>query len=240
MSKSHSPYPNAPSSSAMAWSFSPTSHGAAIAAAASGSHYPGTQHRDSFVHRQELESMFYQDLVCCNKKIQDLHELLRHYEDYHHNNQPPPQPQPMDQDDLPAPLAFAAGRNSTTNSPSATNGTALPLKEFEEESENPDSMMPIIPGMSDDSEEFLASMNASAFNPYQQNEMVQNDLKPYKCTIPGCQKAYKNPNGLKYHREHGHTASMEDDELIRPFRCILCNKGYRQMSGLKYHMTHGH
>ncbi|KAJ3011857.1 Transcriptional regulator of ribosomal biogenesis proteins [Thoreauomyces humboldtii] len=28
--------------------------------------------------------------------------------------------------------------------------------------------------------------------------------KPHPCTIPGCLKSYKNPNGLKYHLEHGH------------------------------------
>lgn len=28
--------------------------------------------------------------------------------------------------------------------------------------------------------------------------------KPYKCPAPGCDKAYKQMNGLKYHRLHGH------------------------------------
>lgn len=28
--------------------------------------------------------------------------------------------------------------------------------------------------------------------------------KPFKCTIPGCEKSYKQQNGLKYHRLHGH------------------------------------
>jgi hypothetical protein len=26
-----------------------------------------------------------------------------------------------------------------------------------------------------------------------------NPSKPYKCTVPGCEKSYKNANGLKYH-----------------------------------------
>ncbi|GAA5896213.1 zinc-coordinating transcription factor SFP1 [Sporobolomyces salmoneus] len=29
--------------------------------------------------------------------------------------------------------------------------------------------------------------------------------KPFKCTVPGCEKSYKQQNGLKYHRIHGHT-----------------------------------
>ncbi|KAF9326933.1 Transcriptional regulator of ribosomal biogenesis proteins [Podila minutissima] len=28
--------------------------------------------------------------------------------------------------------------------------------------------------------------------------------KPYRCTVLGCDKSYKNPNGLKYHSLHGH------------------------------------
>ncbi|BFZ65223.1 Transcriptional regulator of ribosomal bioproteinsis proteins [Saitoella coloradoensis] len=31
--------------------------------------------------------------------------------------------------------------------------------------------------------------------------------KPYKCKVPGCDKAYKNQNGLKYHKLHGHCNS---------------------------------
>jgi hypothetical protein len=29
--------------------------------------------------------------------------------------------------------------------------------------------------------------------------------KPFKCTVPGCEKSYKQQNGLKYHRIHGHS-----------------------------------
>ncbi|GAA5979945.1 hypothetical protein JCM10908_001473 [Rhodotorula pacifica] len=31
--------------------------------------------------------------------------------------------------------------------------------------------------------------------------------KPFKCTVPGCDKSYKQQNGLKYHRLHGHCGS---------------------------------
>lgn len=33
---------------------------------------------------------------------------------------------------------------------------------------------------------------------------ANNVDKPYKCPAPGCDKAYKQMNGLKYHRIHGH------------------------------------
>ena len=35
--------------------------------------------------------------------------------------------------------------------------------------------------------------------------------KPYRCTYPGCDKAYKNANGLKYHNLHGHCEGDEED-----------------------------
>lgn len=35
-------------------------------------------------------------------------------------------------------------------------------------------------------------------------ETPQAEHRPYKCPAPGCDKAYKQMNGLKYHRLHGH------------------------------------
>ncbi|WRT66238.1 uncharacterized protein IL334_003191 [Kwoniella shivajii] len=74
--------------------------------------------------------------------------------------------------------------------------------------------------------------------------------KPWRCPNPGCNKAYKQSNGLKYHQQKGqcdfaiHDAvdlglSLEEaEERNRPFVCAVgagCNKRYRQMNGLKYH-----
>lgn len=87
--------------------------------------------------------------------------------------------------------------------------------------------------------------------------------KPYKCPVPGCDKAYKNQNGLKYHKLHGHcTASMVlQDTTVplafsgdgipmgskgnpvvenKPYKCELCNKRYKNLNGLKYHKAHSH
>ncbi|EGG00699.1 uncharacterized protein MELLADRAFT_111572 [Melampsora larici-populina 98AG31] len=33
--------------------------------------------------------------------------------------------------------------------------------------------------------------------------------KPFKCSVPGCEKAYKQQNGLKYHKTHGHSSQVE-------------------------------
>ena len=35
-------------------------------------------------------------------------------------------------------------------------------------------------------------------------EMDVSKSKPFVCPIEGCDKRYKNPNGLKYHLIHGH------------------------------------
>lgn len=64
--------------------------------------------------------------------------------------------------------------------------------------------------------------------------------RPYVCRVPGCSKAYKNPNGLKYHEKHGHDSAQELVE--RPHRCSVtgCGKKYKNPNGLKYHMAHAH
>ncbi|KAF9902554.1 hypothetical protein EC991_004806 [Linnemannia zychae] len=70
--------------------------------------------------------------------------------------------------------------------------------------------------------------------------------KPYRCTVDGCDKAYKNPNGLKYHHQHGHCSvpgSSDDDKSnVKPYRCTFldCGKCYKNLNGLKYHIEHSH
>jgi hypothetical protein len=65
----------------------------------------------------------------------------------------------------------------------------------------------------------------------------ERNEKPFVCKIPGCEKTYKNSNGLKYHMEHHHSALPF--EAI--FECPVCNeKKYRNLNGLKYHLIHSH
>ena len=65
------------------------------------------------------------------------------------------------------------------------------------------------------------------------------DDRPYKCPVPGCGKAYRNTNGLKYHSAHGH---CENDASFKRFRCpqVGCHKRYKNPNGLKYHLAHAH
>ncbi|KAI5967012.1 SFP1 [Candida pseudojiufengensis] len=87
-----------------------------------------------------------------------------------------------------------------------------------------------------------------------------DEHKPFKCNVIGCDKSYKNQNGLKYHRSHGHqgqtlrenpdgTVSVIDPdsnnpmdnpalEKDKPYKCNVCNKRYKNLNGLKYHRGH--
>lgn len=77
--------------------------------------------------------------------------------------------------------------------------------------------------------------------------------KPFRCPNPGCSKAYRQANGLKYHRLHGQCNyvvrdGMEQDGLTlaeaeavaRPYLCQVghCDKRYKNMNGLRYHYAH--
>lgn len=87
------------------------------------------------------------------------------------------------------------------------------------------------------------------------------EVKPFKCPVIGCEKAYKNQNGLKYHKQHGHQNQQlkeNDDgsfsivdpltsipypgtvgmEKEKPYRCEVCGKRYKNLNGLKYHRSH--
>lgn len=91
--------------------------------------------------------------------------------------------------------------------------------------------------------------------------MDHEEHKPFKCPVIGCDKTYKNQNGLKYHKTHGHqnqklyensdgTFSIINPESNepypegmgfekdKPYRCEVCGKRYKNLNGLKYHRGH--
>ncbi|RDA92917.1 hypothetical protein CP533_3892 [Ophiocordyceps camponoti-saundersi (nom. inval.)] len=94
-----------------------------------------------------------------------------------------------------------------------------------------------------------------------QSIMMPEEHKPFKCPVIGCEKAYKNQNGLKYHKAHGHqTQQLHENgdgtfsivnpetstpypgtlgmEKEKPFNCETCGKRYKNLNGLKYHKSH--
>ncbi|TNY21721.1 hypothetical protein DMC30DRAFT_185743 [Rhodotorula diobovata] len=70
--------------------------------------------------------------------------------------------------------------------------------------------------------------------------------KPFKCNVPGCDKSYKQQNGLKYHRLHGHCGANAAKDGVdprnegKPYVCHVasCGKRYKNMNGLRYHYQH--
>ncbi|KAI8050202.1 hypothetical protein BDF22DRAFT_657239 [Syncephalis plumigaleata] len=75
------------------------------------------------------------------------------------------------------------------------------------------------------------------------------ERKPFRCAVPGCPKAYRNPNGLEYHMRHAHLdlmpASLVDEMTARrprPFRCTAkgCGRRYMSPNGLHYHICNMH
>ncbi|KAI3629796.1 hypothetical protein MIR68_011231 [Amoeboaphelidium protococcarum] len=77
--------------------------------------------------------------------------------------------------------------------------------------------------------------------------------KKFDCLVPGCDKVYRNQNGLKYHIMHSHTQkerqlvemlqkAIKEDPAEKPYACHVegCDKRYRNTNGLKYHLINGH
>ncbi|KAJ3065156.1 hypothetical protein HDU98_011456 [Podochytrium sp. JEL0797] len=73
-----------------------------------------------------------------------------------------------------------------------------------------------------------------------------SEERPFKCQMEGCEKDYKNANGLRYHMRNSHAEDLGDPErnemVQRPYQCVVgeCGKRYKNLNGLKYHIQHAH
>lgn len=182
-----------------------------------------------------LEADFCKDYSCCGLILPTLHDLLRHYEEAHISPSPPIEHGPIMRR---VQTAEAVSTNEVFVSPASSNaGTPMAMDE-------------------DDDEEMC--IDDPARHLY---VMERGEHKPFKCPVIGCDKTYKNQNGLKYHRLHGHqnqTLHLNDDgtysvidplsnapypegvelEKDKPYRCEVCGKRYKNLNGLKYHRGH--
>lgn len=218
-----------------------------------------------------IEADFCKDYTCCGKLLPTLHDLLGHYEEQHISPSPPQEPPVLrrmqnigtvstvdvflpfenkHEDDLHLQdtLNFRQREPQPFAPPSFQQVTQSidPISSFSKRK-------PV--NLNDDEEPTID-------DPARQLYMVdRSENKPYKCPVIGCEKTYKNQNGLKYHRAHGHqnqqlhqnedgTVSIIDPlsntpypdgmgmEKDKPYQCEICGKRYKNLNGLKYHRAH--
>ncbi|KAI8993615.1 hypothetical protein BDB01DRAFT_776928 [Pilobolus umbonatus] len=263
---------------------------------------PQNNIEDTFESR-ELEASFCRDFACCGLILNDLHELLQHYEECHVRieddenslfdesedswspslsfsslssaSDSTPSSPIMEQlssiDSLKKKAAAylsdlynATASTSTSTSPSSTASSSFDDEEEEVKKNGKkrsynqfsgsnldlsvskklavvSSLQADVPTPILTDEDFLAQAGALLASA----NINTNNEKPYKCPMVGCDKAYKNPNGLKYHNQHGHCNSLNDynDNITsKPYQCTIgdCGKRYKNLNGLKYHIEHSH
>ncbi|KAI8376209.1 uncharacterized protein BYT42DRAFT_534437 [Radiomyces spectabilis] len=233
---------------------------------------PQNDIKNAFESR-ELEATFCRDFACCGLVLDDLHDLLQHYEECHvrledddgslydeseywtpssstassvkeistlkkkaaaylsdlYNSSAPASPT-----GLATPSSYVSGPLSTSPSHALELLTQSAVKKLA--LATGDLPTPILTD-----EDFLAQAGALLASA---NANAAAD-KPYKCPVPGCDKAYKNPNGLKYHNQHGHCNLVTDENenmASKPYQCTIgdCGKRYKNLNGLKYHIEHSH
>ncbi|OLL23015.1 Zinc finger protein sfp1 [Neolecta irregularis DAH-3] len=245
---------------------------------------------DPTAYLPKLEASFCRDFSCCGKTLEDLHDLLQHYEEQHVCCEEDPINTAPDWDAEKQPIDFAAmkrrallsmgdiyasdtfddddtltafdtnvvrtsaSRKRSYNSASSSvyNSPIAATRDvfsFSTPCSTPTSSVPPTPhlrSLSDDGEDVMMgsvmqhgpptsaedwmsanetrgesrlakrvrrssmaviqspgivlTVNGSEEQPREQHVPA---TKPYKCGAPGCDKSYKNMNGLKYHRVHG-------------------------------------
>ncbi|KAI8098507.1 uncharacterized protein BX664DRAFT_1351 [Halteromyces radiatus] len=215
----------------------------------------------TLIHRQQLEQVFCNDFICCNQYWTDLHSLLQHCEDCHanrdimmmmnnyddrttlydvpeHDDDDDDDDEDEDDDDeLLTPLSPVVS-DSPLLSQHLTNLSAL------ENSQHQSSLMRPCETQEEYGYEKIKEWMQQAQSLPGVEEQEDESHRPYRCRVPGCDKAYKNANGLKYHKAHGHDKQNENIEetLQKPYLCSLgrCRKRYKNLNGLKYHIQHGH
>lgn len=211
-----------------------------------------------------LEADYCKDYSCCGNVLPTLHDLLRHYEEAHILMEQPEMPQPEGKKSRPELMeavltndVFLQGQGFVPSVPVQMD-MQNSLFGFGQPMYTPNlTPAPAAPPAQPQNEDDEICIDDPARHLY-----VDGENKPFKCPVIGCDKTYKNQNGLKYHKLHGHqnqklcenpdgTFSVIDPESNKPypngsfnlekdkpFRCEVCGKRYKNLNGLKYHRGH--
>ncbi|CAO3684034.1 hypothetical protein G6F70_005398 [Rhizopus microsporus] len=223
---------------------------------------PQNDIKDAF-ESKDLEASYCRDFVCCGLVLNDLHDLLQHYEECHvHLEEEDNFDNESDcwspieekteyidmlkkkavtylSDENEDDIKKSCGKKRSYSQMTCAN-SALEIL-----TQSAAKKLALAGGNGVESlitdEEFLAQAGAILACA---NANLNAD-KPYKCPVSGCDKAYKNPNGLKYHNQHGHCNLINDDSeslASKPYQCTIgdCGKRYKNLNGLKYHIEHSH
>jgi hypothetical protein len=215
-------------------------------------------------HRHgKLEYSFCHDFWCCDTFLSDLHELLQHYEEHHAPTTDEHlymdfadtnyiasrvmtstinpmftfvSPDQDDEDDMPSSDTYSTG-SSEYSVPSTPPPASPPAQKRRKRMRDDDNGVEAL--ALDDLEQLLRENHMLFYNPEDSLD------RPYKCAVEGCGKAYKNANGLKYHKMHGHCGDLDTDadpSIEKPYQCVMtsCQKRYKNLNGLKYHYQHTH
>ncbi|ORZ06718.1 hypothetical protein BCR42DRAFT_427078 [Absidia repens] len=230
---------------------------------------------DNILHRQKLEHIFCNDFICCGQYWTDLHNLLQHCEECHTTTQNDsialdneedgyfmdddkelPTSQDEDEEDeeeILTPLSPIVSAVDPLFLPQHITNNDLTALENSKQSAS--MMRPYETQEEYGYEKIKEWMHQAQLMPgIEEEDEEQDDThRPYRCLVFGCDKAYKNANGLKYHKAHGHCHDKMNENLEemaqKPYMCSLlvrgkgrfsCGKRYKNLNGLKYHIQHGH
>lgn len=231
-----------------------------------------------------LEDKFCKDFNCCGLQLNDMHELLQHFEEAHVIVE---DEEMEEDDDLPFhfettsgggmdidhncnnPFGSIYGRKQIGANANNVGPQSVALSDIYQQeivsafetsvirkrgaqqteyssqpwlrpvSDSPPKTFPIVhvpvqERSDDEYQEDVIERKAK------EREIADDrDDRPYKCKIAGCNKAYKNPGGLKYHLHHGHCEDTGDPEMNnimhKPYQCTVidCGKRYKNLNGLK-------
>ncbi|KAF8924729.1 Transcriptional regulator of ribosomal biogenesis protein, partial [Dissophora ornata] len=220
------------------------------------------------VHAREFETAFCRDFYCCGLRLVDLHDLLQHYEECHVRFEDDDDDDGDYYDEEMAESDFVdedgwSDSDSAPASPSSIEmpGSSLALALGTLSSSSGGGPLSTLQQQQQQVFHHHSPFVTAAVDLMRQRDEVYSlmeDLsrtgtthntgdKPYRCTVLGCDKAYKNPNGLKYHNLHGHCTGnngCDGDSAVesRPYVCTFleCGKRYKNLNGLKYHIEHSH
>ncbi|KAK9729348.1 Transcription factor SFP1 [Basidiobolus ranarum] len=249
-------------------------------------------------HAQDLEASFCRNFTCCGLTLDNLHDLLQHFEECHirlegsfeeefstasesETTSTPPyntdqtsflslktllqsditdmnsiysEDTSKSKESYYSDLDCSAAKTSSNRAKSLQKQSNFDMSSSKRKltiqprgvsstslTTQPDELFPILP-----SPGYLSSSKeqSSYYNSKKQKSCSTAE-KPYKCLVSGCNKTYKNPNGLKYHTQHGHctnSGKKRDTSTIKPYHCAYpdCEKSYKNLNGLKYHIEHTH